>query len=1068
MLTTFSEADYENSVIELFKNTLGYQYIYGPDIERDLYSPLYEEILVDSLYRLNKGLAEDAIQDALFKLKNFENGELVQKNTVFMDYLQNGIPVRYFEKGEERSSIVYLVDYKNPNNNSFIVANQWTFIENSNKRPDILLFLNGIPVVIVELKSPSREETDASAAYRQLRNYMKEIPSMFIYNTICVMSDQMTSKAGTITSGEDRFMEWKTVDGSYENTQYAQFDTFFEGMFQKERLLDLIKNFICFSNEGVNSFKILAGYHQYFAVRKAIESTKRATVTDGKGGVFWHTQGSGKSLSMVFYAHLLQEALDSPTIVVLTDRNDLDDQLFGQFAKCKDFLRQEPVHATCRKLTETSSKNDVGLKDWLEGRQANGIIFTTMQKFEESHEALSERRNIIVMADEAHRGQYGLTEKIKMTKNEDGEEIAKRVVGTARIIRNSLPNATYIGFTGTPISSKDRSTREVFGDYIDIYDMTQAVEDGATRPVYYESRVIKLNLDEATLRMIDAEYEIMAHNADPEVIEKSKKTLGQMEAILGNDNTINSLVCDILDHYENYREGLLIGKAMIVAYSRLIAMKIYKRILELRPDWKEKVGIVMTGGNNDPEEWHDIIGNKRHKDELAKKFKDNNSPMKIAIVVDMWLTGFDVPSLATMYVYKPMSGYNLMQAIARVNRVFRDKEGGLVVDYVGIASALKQAMNDYTTRDKKNYGDTDVAKVAYPKFIEKLGVCRDMFHGFDYTKFTTGTDLERAKTISGAVNYIIAREKDKEKDTFIKEALMLHQALSLCSSMVCEADRFEAAFFESVRVLVLRLTNAGTGKKISLPEMNARINELLKQSIKSEGVINLFSDMQEEFSLFDPKFLEEISKMKEKNLAIELLKKLIAEQVSVYRRTNVVKSEKFSDIMQRAINAYLNGMLTNEEVIAEMLKLAKQLAEAHKEGEQLGLTADELAFYDALTKPQAIKDFYENEELIAITKELADTLRRNKTIDWQRKESARAKMRTLIKRLLKKHKYPPEGMADAVQTVMTQCELWTDNNDMMSDKVVSFQEHKAYIYESKATYSMAAEETAPYGTNKDK
>lgn len=470
----YTEADYENSVIELFRN-MGYSYLYGPDIERDFRNPLYEEELVASLYRLNRSLPEDAISDALFKLKNFENGELVQKNAVFMDYLQNGIPVRYFEKGEERSSIVYLVDYKNPDNNSFIVANQWTFIENSNKRPDILLFLNGIPVVIVELKSPSREETDASAAYRQLRNYMKEIPSMFIYNAICVMSDQMTSKAGTITSGEDRFMEWKTVDGSYENTQYAQFDTFFEGMFQKERLLDLIKNFICFSNEGVNSFKILAGYHQYFAVRKAIESTKRATVTDGKGGVFWHTQGSGKSLSMVFYAHLLQEALDSPTIVVLTDRNDLDDQLFGQFAKCKDFLRQDPMHAQSRE----------NLRDLLAGRQANGIIFTTMQKFEESHEALSERRNIIVMADEAHRGQYGLTEKIKMTKNEDGEEIAKRVVGTARIIRNSLPNATYIGFTGTPISSKDRSTREVFGDYIDIYDMTQAVEDGATRPVYY-------------------------------------------------------------------------------------------------------------------------------------------------------------------------------------------------------------------------------------------------------------------------------------------------------------------------------------------------------------------------------------------------------------------------------------------------------------------------------------------------------------------------------------------------------------------------------------------------------
>lgn len=1012
----FTEEKYENSVIELFEN-MGYSHVYGPDVERDFYSPLYEEVLESALYRLNKGLPSDAIQDAIFKLKNFENGELVQKNEVFMDYLQNGIPVRYFENGEERSTIVYLIDYKNTENNSFIVANQWTFIENSNKRPDVILFINGLPLVLIELKSPSREETDASEAYRQLRNYMIEIPSMFIYNAICVMSDQLTSKAGTITSGEDRFMEWKTKDGNYENTQYAQFDTFFEGMFEKERLLDILKNFICFSNEGLKSFKILAGYHQYFAVRKAVASTQKATVTDGKGGVFWHTQGSGKSLSMVFYAHLLQEALEMPTIVVLTDRNDLDNQLYSQFAKCKDFLRQEPMHAESREH----------LKTLLAGRQANGIIFTTMQKFEEAEDALSERRNIIVMADEAHRGQYGLAEKIKITKNEDGEEVAKRVVGAARIIRNSLPNATYIGFTGTPISAQDRNTREVFGDYIDIYDMTQAVEDGATRPVYYESRVIKLNLDEATLRLIDAEYDIMSHNADPEVIEKSKRELGQMEAVLGNENTINSLVCDILDHYENNREHLLTGKAMIVAYSRPIAMKIYKRILELRPAWTEKVGVVMTSGNNDPEEWREIIGNKTHKDELARKFKDNDSPMKIAIVVDMWLTGFDVPSLATMYVYKPMSGYNLMQAIARVNRVFRDKEGGLVVDYVGIATALKQAMNDYTTRDKKNYGDTDVAKVAYPKFLEKLSICRDVFHGYDYSKFISGTDLERAKTISGAVNFVIAREKGEDKDTFIKEALMLHQALSLCSSLVEESMRFEAAFFESVRVLVLRLSNTGVGKKISLPEMNARINELLKQSIKSDGVINLFSDIQEEFSLFDPKFLAEIAKMKEKNLAVELLKKLIAEQVHIYKRTNVVKSEKFSELMQRAINAYLNGMLTNEEVIEELLNLAKQITDAHEEGNQLGLNADELAFYDALTKPQAIKDFYENEELIAITKELADALRKNRTIDWQKRESARAKMRMLIKKLLKKHRYPPEGMDDAVQTVMTQCELWTDN-----------------------------------------
>ena len=1041
----YTEADYENSVIQLFEE-MGYTHVYGPDIERDLRSPLYEDELESALRRLNPSMPEDGITDALYKLKNYENGELVQKNAVFMDYLQHGVEVRYFVRGEERSSIVYLIDYKKPDNNSFLVANQWTFQENSTKRPDVILFINGLPLVLMELKSPSREETDASEAYLQLRNYMQEIPSMFIYNAICVMSDMSTSKAGTITSGEDRFMEWKTKDGSYENTQYAQFDTFFEGMFPKERLLDIIKNFICFSNEGLKQFKILAGYHQYFAVRKAVESTRHATVTDGKGGVFWHTQGSGKSLSMVFYAHLLQEALDSPTIVVLTDRNDLDDQLYGQFAKCSDFLRQVPIHAESREH----------LKSLLDGRQANGIIFTTMQKFEESEDALSERRNIVVMADEAHRGQYGLKEKVDAATG-------KIKIGTARVIRNSLPKATYIGFTGTPISMKDRSTREVFGDYIDVYDMTQAVEDGATRPVYYESRVIKLKLDEETIRLIDREYDIMANNADPEVIEKSKKELGQMEAVLGNDQTIASLVDDILDHYENYRENLLTGKAMIVAYSRAIAMKIYDRIMQLRPGWTDKVAVVMTESNKDPEEWRKVIGNKRHRDELAKIFKDNDSAMKIAIVVDMWLTGFDVPSLATMYVYKPMQGYNLMQAIARVNRVFQDKEGGLVVDYVGIATALKQAMNDYTTRDKKNYGDTDVAKVAYPKFLEKLSVCRDLFHGYDYSKFMTGTDLDRSKTITGAVNFILAVDRQEKRDDFLKEAVLLKNALSLCSSLAEESLRIEAAFFESVRVIVMRFINQGGGKKISLPEMNARINELLKASIKSDGVINLFSDVNEEFSLFDPKFLEEIAKMKEKNLALELLKKLIAEQVQIYRRTNVVKSEKFSEILQSSMNRYLNGMLTNEEVIQEMLNLAKQIAVAQEEGKALGLTADELAFYDALTKPQAIKDFYKNEELIAITKELADTLRKNRTIDWQKRDSARAKMRMLIKKLLKKHKYPPEGMDDAVQTVMTQCELWTDNVDFDEP------EHNAHGYDFTPQQEtlMVAEEPMPYGKMRD-
>lgn len=1021
----YTESNYENAVLQLMNEELGYSYVYGPEVERDYHSPLYEDVLLPCLQRLNPALPDDALGEALYKLKNFETGTLLQKNMVFMDYLQNGVPVKYVEDGEERSTLVYLVDFKHPDNNEFTVSNQWTFIENSEKRPDVIFFVNGLPLVVVELKSPSREETDASAAYRQLRNYMHEIPSLFIYNAICVMSDMSTSKAGTITSGEDRFMAWKTTDGSYENTQYATFDTFFEGIFEKERFLDILKNFICFNVDGQNTFKILAGYHQYFAVKKAVASTLHATETDGKGGVFWHTQGSGKSLSMVFYAHYLQEAMESPTIVVITDRNDLDDQLYSQFSRCKDFLRQTPQHA----------KSRTDLKQLLTNRQANGIIFTTMQKFEESSEALSERRNIIVMADEAHRGQYGLSEKVVVKQKENGEIEAKTMIGTARMIRDTLPNATYIGFTGTPISTKDRSTREVFGNYIDIYDMTQAVEDEATKPVYYESRVIHLKLDERTLHLIDNEYEIMAENADPYVIEKSKKELGKMEAILGADQTIHSLVDDILDHYENYRENLLTGKAMIVAYSRPIAMKIYQRILALRPAWTEKVGLVMTQGNNDPEEWREIIGNKAHKEDMARKFKDNSSPLKIAIVVDMWLTGFDVPSLATMYVYKPMSGHNLMQAIARVNRVFKDKEGGLVVDYVGIASALKQAMNDYTARDKKNYGDTDVSKVAYPKFLEKLSICRDLFHGYDYRQFITGTDLEKAKIISGGVNFLLGKrvtehelpEKEQTHSIYIKESLLLRQALTLCSSLVDQETRLETAFFEAVRTLIVRLISGGAGKKFTLPEVNERINELLKQSIKSEGVINLFSDVQTEFSLFDPKFLEEIANMKTKNLAIELLKKLIEEQVSVYRRTNLVKSEKFSAIIQKMMNRYLNGLLTNEEVIQELLHLARDIAAATAEGEQLGLTAEELAFYDAITKPQAIKDFYEHEELIAITKELTDLLRKNRTIDWQKKESARAGMRRLVKRLLRKHHYPPEGMDDAILTVMSQCEMWTDN-----------------------------------------
>ena len=1003
----FTEDNYEKALISLFEG-MGYQYLYGPNIERDYYVPYYEAQLEESLQTVNPKKPHAAIHEAIIKLRNIDMGSLAQRNETFTDYLQHGIEVSYFNGKEMRNEMVYLIDFEHTDKNTFQVINQWTFIENAEKRADIIVFVNGLPLVVVELKSPSREETDASEAYLQLRNYMKDIPSLFSFNMFCVMSDMALSKAGTITSKEDRYMDWKTKDGNYETNEELHYDTFFEGIFQRERLLDIIKNFICFSKEEKGSAKILAGYHQYFAVKKAIERTKHATVSNGKIGVFWHTQGSGKSLSMVFYAHLLQQELSQPTIVVITDRNDLDDQLYTQFSKCKEFLRQTPVQANSRE----------NLKELLSGREANGIIFTTMQKFEESDEPLSERRNIIVMTDEAHRGQYGFEEKVDATTG-------KVSIGTARIIHNSLPNASYIGFTGTPISTKDRDTVEVFGDYIDIYDMTQAVNDGATCPVYYESRVINLNLDDVTLQALDDEYELLAEEgATTEQIEKSKKKMSHLEEILGAPATIDSLCQDIIKHYEENRQYELTGKAMIVAYSRPIAMSIYHRLLELRPKWTDKVKVVMTGSNQDPEEWHDIIGNKQYKKELAKRFKDDNDPMKIAIVVDMWLTGFDVPSLATMYVYKPMSGHNLMQAIARVNRVFNGKVGGLVVDYIGIAKALKEAMRDYTGRDRKNFGNPDIKGMAFTKFKEKLEVCQDLFHGYNYSKFHTGTDADRAKLIKGGVNFMLATDKQEQLSLYMKEAALLHNSITLCRSLLNEEQRFLAAFFETVRTLLSRMTGKG---KVTKKEINARISELLKQSVKSEGVINLFSDVKAEFSLFDTAFLDEISKMKEKNIAVELLKKLLAEKVALYQKTNIVQSEKFSDLLNRSLSNYLKGLLTNEEVIQELLQLAKDIASADSAANELGLTPEEKSFYDALTKPQAVHDFYSNEELVAMTKELTDSLRKNRTIDWQKKESARAGMRRMIKHLLKKYHYPPEEAANALETVIKQCEQWTDN-----------------------------------------
>ena len=1031
-MQAFSEDIYEQALLELFKE-LGFRYEYGPDIVRDYCNPLLDKVLRESLIRLNPDIPSSAIDDAIRKLHSIEGSSLHECNFKFTQMMQYGVEVT-FTGGERKSGFgsllceeaafygrdnerverqsgektrtVELIDYAHPERNDFLVVNQYTMQELDTKRPDIVVFVNGLPLVVIELKSPSREETDASEAYLQLRNYQKFIPSLFTFNAFNVMSDMALTKIGTVTAKEDRYMEWKQPGG-----EVADYDTAFKAVFNPEVFLNLLKNYILFDVSEGKYVKILAGYHQYYAVEKAAVRAEEAVKGDGKIGVFWHTQGSGKSLSMVMLAHHPKVQALNPTIVVITDRNDLDEQLYGQFSRTVDFLRQRAVQCTSR----NAEGDDTSLKAMLKNRHSGGIIFTTMQKFDDWDGPLSDRQNIIVMTDEAHRGQYGMEEKIDLEGNVH--------IGAARKIRNSLPHASYIGFTGTPISDKDRDTREVFGDDIDVYDMTQAVNDGATRPVYYESRVIKLKLNDSILAQIDAEYEkLRAEGASEADLEQNKKEMAHMDALLGNDKTIEALVDDILLHYEDGRQYVCSGKAMIVAYSRPIAMKIYRRILALRPDWTEKVKVVMTSGNQDPEEWADIIGGKAYKKELAKKFKDDDDPMKIAIVVDMWLTGFDVPSLATMYVYKPMKEHNLMQAIARVNRVFPEKAGGLIVDYVGIAAALKDAMKRYTKRDRDNYGNNNIKEKAYSEFQEKLEICRDLLHGFDYSKFHDGSPAVRAMLIKGAVNFLMAPEKAEYCKEFIKNASLLRQAVTLCRSLLLEAERFEVSFMEAVRILIIRLQKPG---KITKTEINERIASLIEQSVKSDGVVNLF-DEQTEFSLFDEKFMEEVRKMKEKNVAEKLLENLLRGRVRNLLRSNLVTGELFSARFSETLNRYIKGLLTNEEVIQELLKLAQEMMDAEQQGNDLGLSNEEKAFYDALTRPQAVKDFYSNDQLVALTKELTEMLRKNRTIDWSRRDSERANMRRLVKRLLKHYKYPPEEAEGAMDTVLKQCEQWAD------------------------------------------
>lgn len=987
----------------------GYEYVYGPDITRDYHEVILEDCFRSSLLNINPGITQEIISEAFKATKNLGLLRLEDLNASFHKYLIEGIPVPYQKDGESRTFTVKLVDFDAPENNDFKVVNQYTIIEYKNKRPDVLVFINGIPMILFELKNMANTDTTEEEAYKQVKNYQLDIPSLFQYNAFNVISDGINTKVGTITADYTRYMSWKSENGEKPQENATDFFTIaLNGMFPKERLLDIIQHFIVFQDIGGKTVKILAGYHQYFAVRKAVESTRQALADKtGRAGVVWHTQGSGKSLSMVFYAGIVvtEPEFDNPTIVVLTDRNDLDNQLYNTFAaSSKLLLRQTPKHAESREH----------LRELLDVK-AGGIIFTTIQKFGDSDEVINERRNIIFLADEAHRSQYGLDEKLD---RDTGEWKA----GMAKHMRASLPNATFIGFTGTPIDFKEKSTIAVFGNYIDIYDMTQAVDDGATVPIYYENRTAKLKLNEATLKKIDDEYAQLAGDATEEVIEKSKADLSGLEALVGSNERMEMLADDIIAHYED-RQYVLTGKAMIVCMTRRIAIKLYQKLLDKRPEWKNKVKVVLTSSNQDPVEWHDIIGNKAYRDGLAIEFKDIHSDFKIAIVVDMWLTGFDVPSLATMYIDKPMKGHTLMQAIARVNRVYPDKEAGLIVDYIGMAAELKLALNQYTKRDQDKVPNL---QAAFEVCMAKLEVMRDFFYGFTYKAFFGVSDSARLKTIADGIEFALGFEEEESKE-FIREATALSQAETLCRSMLEEHDKKEIEFFKCVKAGLCKVAGKGG---ITSNEINARIMKILEQAIEQDGVFNIFEKSGQanpEISILSDDYMAQIRRMKHKNIAAEMLRNLLEDNIKVFSRTGVVKSQLFSEKMKNVMKRYNNRMITSAEVIEELLNLSKEMTEAYAAGKEKGLSTEELAFYDALVADPEVLRNMEDKILVEMAHELTDLIRRSRTVDWDKKQSARAYMRTQVKHLLRKYKYPPEKAKNAIETVIKQAELMSAN-----------------------------------------
>jgi type I restriction enzyme R subunit len=1028
MPSFLDETQIELLLLDTFRQ-LGYECAFGPDLAHDGKYPertSYADVLLvgrlqAALQRINPSIPDDAIEEAVRKLMRSETPSPIENNRRFHRMLVEGVPVEYHASdGRVVHDQVWLIDFAKLDNNDWLALNQFTVIENKrNRRPDVVVFINGLPLAVIELKNPADEEATVKHAFNQLQTYQRDIPSLFGSNELLVISDGFDCRIGTLTGDWERFMPWRTVDGvDLAPAEMPQLDVLVRGVFDRQRLLDLLRYFIVFEDDGEKITKKLAAYHQFHAVNKAVDCTLLAASPRGdrRIGVIWHTQGSGKSLSMVFYAgkiiQLEHRDIANPTLVVLTDRNDLDDQLFGTFAACKDLLRQTPVQAGSRSQLRELLKVAAG-----------GVVFTTIQKFMpeakgDSFPLLSERRNIVVIADEAHRSQYDFID------------------GYARHLRDAIPNASFIGFTGTPVESTDKSTPAVFGDYIDVYDIQRAVEDGATVRIYYEGRLAKIELREEDRPKIDPEFEEVTEDAEAEVKQKLKSKWARLEAMVGTEKRIGLVAADLVEHFED-RQAAMEGKAMIVCMSRRICVELYKAITKLRPAWHEEsddtgqIKVVMTGSATDPLDWQQHIRSKHRREELATRFKKSSDPFKLVIVRDMWLTGFDAPCMHTMYLDKPMGGHNLMQAIARVNRVFKDKPGGLVVDYLGLADQLKKALADYTTSGGKGKATIDQAD-AVAVLLEKYEIVRGLFHGFDYLGVVQGPPAGRMAGVAAAMNFILTPQTEREQGDDRKKRCLQHTTeLSKAFALAVPADeaikiRDEVGFFQAVRAGLAKLGATGGGGKKSEDELDAAIRQIVSRAVISDEVVDIFAAAglkKPDISILSDEFLAEVRELPYRNLAMELLQKLLNDQIKVRSAKNLVQARSFAEMLEESIRKYQNRAIEAGQVIAELIELAKHMREAQKRGENLGLTDDEVAFYDALEVNDSAVSVLGDDTLRLIARELVEAVRRSVTIDWTVRENARASIRVIVRRILRKYGYPPDKQEKATQTVLEQAEL---------------------------------------------